>query len=90
MSDTKTYTGSCLCGAVSFTAKGVNGEVHACHCKSCRNWSGGSMLAMGSASVEFTGESTSPDTRLLSGRNAVSVESVAVVCFSKCRMVITT
>ena len=57
MSETKSYSGRCLCGAVSFTAEGVNGEVHACHCATCRKWSGASMLAMGTAAVDFTGAS---------------------------------
>src|SRR5690349_1618310 len=34
-------TGHCLCGAVSFTAEGVELEHHACHCGMCRRWAGG-------------------------------------------------
>ena len=57
MSETKTYSGRCLCVAVSYTAEVVNGEVHASHCATCRKWSGASMLAMGTAAVDFTGAS---------------------------------
>ena len=56
MNNSKTYSGGCLCGAVTFTAEDVSVDVHACHCKTCRNWSGGSMLAASAATVEFSGE----------------------------------
>jgi hypothetical protein len=42
--------GSCLCGAVTFTAD-VSGEASACHCGMCRRWSGGPFLAVGVASL---------------------------------------
>ena len=32
----RTYTGSCLCGAVAFTVTPRDDEVLACHCKMCR------------------------------------------------------
>ena len=32
--------GSCLCGAVKFTVKGVLAPPDACHCSQCRNQSG--------------------------------------------------
>ncbi len=48
--------GSCLCGAVRFTAEGVDPHLHGCHCSMCRNWSGGPMLAVETASVTFEGE----------------------------------
>jgi hypothetical protein len=35
-------TGRCLCGAVTFTAQKVKTDYHACHCGTCRRWSGGS------------------------------------------------
>lgn len=33
--------GSCLCGAVSFTANAMSPKVGACHCRMCRKWGGG-------------------------------------------------
>ena len=33
-------TGSCLCGAVTYTAKGTAGAPAACHCTQCRKQSG--------------------------------------------------
>ncbi len=51
-----TATGSCLCGAVTYAAEGVEHDMHSCHCTMCRRWSGGSAMAAGVASVSFTGE----------------------------------
>ena len=51
-----TMTGRCLCGAVSFSAQGVEPHIHACHCAICRRWSGGPALAASVASVEWSGE----------------------------------
>jgi hypothetical protein len=36
-----TSSGRCLCGAITFTAEGVETHYHACHCGMCRRWSGG-------------------------------------------------
>jgi hypothetical protein len=36
----ETLSGSCLCGACRFTARGPAGEVWACHCGQCRKLSG--------------------------------------------------
>ena len=49
-------TGKCLCGAVTFTAEEVDQHVHACHCSTCRSWTGGPMLAASVGSVSFTGQ----------------------------------
>lgn len=38
-------SGRCLCGAVTFTAV-PRGGMHACHCESCRRWSGGVYLSV--------------------------------------------
>jgi hypothetical protein len=47
-------TGRCLCGAVTFSAEGVETEHHACHCGMCRRWSGGSgFLGAPCADVRF-------------------------------------
>lgn len=48
-------TGTCLCGAVTFIAEGVETEHHACHCGMCRRWSGGSLQCAATKSVVFTG-----------------------------------
>ncbi|QDY69956.1 GFA family protein [Qingshengfaniella alkalisoli] len=49
-------TGRCLCGAVSFTAKGAHDSFDVCHCEMCRRWAAGPMLAIESDSVDFEGE----------------------------------
>ncbi|WP_136656858.1 GFA family protein [Nitratireductor sp. XY-223] len=36
----KTYKGSCLCGAVNYTAGGPIRDVIACHCTQCRKQTG--------------------------------------------------
>lgn len=43
---TKTATGKCLCGAVTFTAYGMPDKASACHCDMCRRWASGPMLAV--------------------------------------------
>ncbi len=49
--------GSCLCGAVRFTAKTVDKSVGVCHCNMCRKWSGGPLMAVSCGSeVLFEGE----------------------------------
>ena len=50
-----TATGKCLCGAVTFSAEGVEPHVHACHCDMCRAWCGGPLLAASAASLQFDG-----------------------------------
>ncbi len=41
MSENKTYTGSCFCGAVQIAATGEPVLMGYCHCDSCRHWSAG-------------------------------------------------
>ncbi len=48
--------GRCLCGAVTFEAREVSSEVHACHCSMCRRWNGGPAMAVEVGSVTFDGE----------------------------------
>ena len=41
--DTKTYTGSCLCGVVKYRLSDPVADIRgvtACHCQQCRRWSG--------------------------------------------------
>ena len=50
--------GHCICGAVSFTSPDAV-ETHACHCGTCRRWSGGPMLAVHCGpDVHFVGETS--------------------------------
>jgi len=57
MSEPKEHTGSCLCKAVSITAKKVNPQVGACHCNMCRKWGGGPLMAVDCGTdVEFEGK----------------------------------
>lgn len=46
MSPPRTYSGRCLCGAVSFTATPEKAEMAVCHCGMCRRWSGGAFMAV--------------------------------------------
>jgi hypothetical protein len=45
MSDTKTYTGKCFCGAVEISVSGAPAAMGYCHCTSCRTWSAGPVNA---------------------------------------------
>ncbi|TQV86223.1 GFA family protein [Exilibacterium tricleocarpae] len=57
MSDQLDRTGSCLCGAVRFTAKNAAKALGACHCTMCRKWGGGPFLALECGTeVTFEGE----------------------------------
>jgi len=47
--------GKCLCGAVRFTAGGIETHHHACHCGMCRRWTGGPVFAAAVESVSFEG-----------------------------------
>ena len=38
--------GSCLCGAVRFTAEHSKNNVGACHCEMCRKWGGGPFMSV--------------------------------------------
>ncbi len=57
MSEPIEAKGSCLCGAICFTARKVGKSVGACHCDMCRKWGGGPLMAVHSGSeVLFEGE----------------------------------
>ncbi|NVK36182.1 MAG: GFA family protein [Rhodobacteraceae bacterium] len=43
----KKLSGGCLCGSIRFTATPVQSEMGVCHCKMCRQWSGGVYMAVG-------------------------------------------
>ena len=38
MSDEKTYSGACFCGAVEISVSGEPVAMGYCHCNSCRHW----------------------------------------------------
>ncbi|HUS96391.1 MAG TPA: GFA family protein [Hyphomicrobiaceae bacterium] len=47
MSDQNLHvSGSCLCGALSFTVDLKNTDVGTCHCGMCRKWSGGALMML--------------------------------------------
>ncbi len=49
-------TGTCLCGAISFSAE-VKPEIGACHCTQCQRWSGGGPLIVAYVDgLEMVGE----------------------------------
>jgi hypothetical protein len=57
MSELFEAKGSCLCGAIRFSAKEVSKSVGACHCGMCRKWGGGPLMAVDSGTdVSFEGE----------------------------------
>ena len=45
MSDEKTYSGKCFCGAVELTVSGEPIAMGYCHCDSCRHWSASPVTA---------------------------------------------
>lgn len=45
MASSKTYNGSCFCGAVQVTVTGEPAGAGYCHCESCRHWSAGPVNA---------------------------------------------
>jgi hypothetical protein len=47
-------TGRCLCGAVTFTAEGVELANHYCHCGMCRRWSSSGFMGASTSLVTFS------------------------------------
>lgn len=56
MSDTNSYSGSCLCDAVKFTAEIAAQEMAVCHCSMCRKWSGGMFFVAEAEKIDFEDE----------------------------------
>jgi len=57
MSEVFENAGSCLCGAVKFTATRLDNSIGACHCSSCRKWGGGPYMEVDcGANIKFEGE----------------------------------
>ena len=48
-----TSSGSCICGAIEFTATDLT-LVEACHCSTCKRWCGGPFVYVPAREVEFT------------------------------------
>jgi hypothetical protein len=46
MSNLIARKGSCLCGAVTISAKTASNKVEACHCTMCQKWTGGPLMAV--------------------------------------------
>ena len=44
MSNRLEAKGSCLCGAIHIVARTVDPQVGTCHCKTCRQWTGGPLF----------------------------------------------
>ena len=57
MADADTYSGSCLCGALRFSADIAAREMAVCHCSMCRKWSGGLFFAVQPEAISFEDES---------------------------------
>lgn len=56
MSELKTSTGQCMCGAVQVLATSFSPKVGVCHCGMCRKWTGGPFMAVDCGTeVGFTG-----------------------------------
>ena len=56
MSNPESLTTHCLCGDTSLTVVPKSLEIGACHCSTCRKWSGGPFLAIESEQVSLTGD----------------------------------
>jgi hypothetical protein len=52
----KPLSGSCLCGAVRFSARPEKLEMDVCHCGMCRKWSGGTFMAVPCGEVKVVDE----------------------------------
>lgn len=57
MTSTIQAKGSCLCGAVRIQADTMSTSAGACHCNTCRKWTGGPLMTVDcQQAVSFTGE----------------------------------
>ena len=59
MSTSLALSGKCLCEKVSIKLTPKSTEIGACHCSTCRQWSGGPYLAIESDQVSLSGDSIS-------------------------------
>jgi hypothetical protein len=50
-------SGKCMCGAVSFVARGIKPELAStCHCEMCQRWAGGPWIAIFVKAIDFEGD----------------------------------
>ncbi len=57
MQDGMTARGNCLCGAVRISVQADRQNLGACHCRMCRTWGGGPLLALETVTrVQIEGE----------------------------------
>ncbi|XOV79031.1 MAG: GFA family protein [Aestuariibacter sp.] len=57
MSDTQSSQATCLCGKIGINVQKMSSDVGACHCDTCRKWTGGPLLAVDChTDVTFTNE----------------------------------
>jgi hypothetical protein len=54
--------GACMCGAVSFEADPTERHSHACHCETCRRWTGSALIAVAVAPDALRLADTAPLT----------------------------
>lgn len=83
MSNTHTYAGGCLCGAVRYEARGEPSSQGYCFCRDCRKASGsGSIpfLLFPASSVRITGEMKRSIVKSVRGTDAV--RNHCVICGS--------
>jgi hypothetical protein len=74
MSNTNSYIGGCLCGAVRYVALGEPRSQGYCFCRDCRKASGSGFipfLLFPANSVRFTGETKRSIVKSIRGANAV-------------------
>ncbi len=48
--------GRCMCGAVTLRARPKKPELHACHCSSCRRWTGSAFVEIDVAPADLKAE----------------------------------
>lgn len=74
MSDTNTYTGGCLCGALRYEAHGEPQAQGYCFCRDCRKASGSGFMPFmqfAASSVRFTGKTKQSIVKSVRGADAV-------------------
>lgn len=74
MSNTTTYTGGCLCGALRYEAHGEPHSQGYCFCGDCRKASGSGFIGFigfPASSVTFVGETTQSSVKSARGEDAV-------------------
>jgi hypothetical protein len=74
MSNTSTYTGGCLCGALRYEARGEPRSQGYCFCRDCRQASGSGFipfLSFPASSVRFAGETKRSIAKSMRGADAV-------------------